>query len=144
MTSTHEHPPADRVRSRAGCLIVALLGMFILCGGAWWILGPVIPAKTLVSLRAATQADVRRVLGEPTEVMEHGDWIYRRRGNPGWVAIAFDGEGRVWTINDEQVDPVTFGSGSWEPSVNDRAAYRARSVPLDPGDGASSGVNPSK
>jgi len=105
-------------------MIIGLLTMFLLCGGAWWILGPVIPAKTLFDLRGATQADVRRVLGDPTEIREPEVWIYKRQGNPGWVEIAFDASGRVWSINDEQVDPVTFGSGSWDPGVNDAARVR--------------------
>ena len=119
MTSAHENPHPDRARSAAGCLIIALLGMVLLGGGAWWILGPVIPAKTLRGLHGVTQADVRGILGDPTEIQEHEIWIYKRPGNPGWVEIAFDEDGRVWSINDEQVDPVTFGSGSWQHSVND-------------------------
>jgi hypothetical protein len=85
-----------------------------LVGAAWWIGGPVIPATTLKALRGATQADVRRILGDPAEVMSYGDWIYDRPLNPGYVAISFDDDGHVRSVNDEQADPVTFGSGSWE------------------------------
>ena len=40
-------------------------------------------------------------------------WIYERPLNPGYVSIYFDENDRVRSINDEQVDPVTYGSGSW-------------------------------
>jgi hypothetical protein len=89
------------------------IGVVGLVGAVWWIGGPVIPATTLKALRGKTQDDVRRVLGKPAKVMPYGDWIYDRVLNPGYVAISFDDDGQVRSVNDEQADPVTFGSGSW-------------------------------
>ena len=94
--------------------VVACGAVLSLIGAAWWIGGPVISARTLKALRGTTQADVRRILGEPNEIMPDGDWIYDRPPNPGWVAISYDEGGSVQSVNDEQVDPVLFGSGSWE------------------------------
>jgi hypothetical protein len=91
-----------------------LLGTLILCGAAWWIVGPVIPAHTLESLHGATRDDVRRILGGPSEIQHCGNWIYDRPPTEGWVAISFGKDGRVRTINDEQACPEIFGSGSWE------------------------------
>jgi hypothetical protein len=88
--------------------------MLLLVAAGWWIGGPVIPASTLKALRGAAQSDVRRILGAPATIMSDGGWIYDRPPNPGWVAISFDDDGQVRSINDEQVDPVTFGSGSWQ------------------------------
>lgn len=99
---------------RAKVCVTGFVGVFLLMRAAWWIGGPVIPASTLKTLRGATQSDVRRILGNPAEIMPYGDWIYDRPLNPGYVAIAFDDDGYVRFVNDEQADPVIFGSGSWE------------------------------
>jgi hypothetical protein len=82
--------------------------------GGWWIAGPVFPASTLLSLRGKTREEVRQILGEPSRILEDGDWHYSRPLNPGWIEVSFDSDGRICGVNDEQVDPVTFGSGSWD------------------------------
>jgi hypothetical protein len=46
--------------------------------------------------------------------MYYGDWIYERPLNAGYVAIAFDSDDTVRSVNDEQAEPQIFGSGSWE------------------------------
>jgi len=97
----------------ARACVIAFGGMSLLAGAAWWVGGPVIPAPTLKALRGSKQSDVRRVLGEPSNIMDYGDWIYDRPLNPGWVAIAFDEDGSVRSVNDEQADPALVGSGSW-------------------------------
>ena len=114
-TTNPERPAAGRkaVLLAIGCSVI-IGGTLSLVAAGWWIGGPVIPARTLKALRGATRSDVRQILGEPSEVMPYGDWIYDRPLNPGWVAIAFDDDDHVRSVNDEQVDPVTFGSGSWE------------------------------
>ena len=90
--------------------IAALLFTWAICQ----IGGPVIPAAKLKSLRGATKSDVRRILGEPATLMDYGDWIYERPLNAGYVAIAFDSDDIVRSVNDEQAAPQIFGSGSWE------------------------------
>jgi hypothetical protein len=97
-----------------GVAISAVISALLLIAAAWWIGGPVIPASTLKGLRGATQADVRRILGDPSRVQADGEWIYARRLNPGWVQICFDGAKCVSGVNDEQACPEFFGSGSWE------------------------------
>ncbi|HEY3969259.1 MAG TPA: hypothetical protein VGM05_32205 [Planctomycetaceae bacterium] len=88
--------------------------MLTLTWAIWQIGGPVIPAATLRSLRGATKPEVRRILGEPASIMYYGDWIYERPLNAGYVAIAFDSDDTVRSVNDEQAEPQIFGSGSWE------------------------------
>lgn len=94
--------------------MVLVVGAIFLCWAAWMIVGPVIPAQTLKSLRGATQADVRRILGEPSEVQSDGTWVYDRPPTQGWVQISFDDDGLVQSVNDEQAMPEVFGSGSWQ------------------------------
>lgn len=91
---------------------VVLIVPLIVCGAAWWIVGPVIPAHTLESIHEATRDDVRRILGEPTEIQSHRDWIYVRPPTAGWVKISFGENGRVQLINDEQACPGLFDNGS--------------------------------
>jgi hypothetical protein len=64
-------------------------------------------------MRGAGQADVRRLLGDPSEVRDD-EWIYARSLNSGWVQIRFDETERVTGVNDEQACPEFFGSGSWQ------------------------------
>src|SRR6266852_4813123 len=102
--SPDQREPVRKVFSCARSCLMIFAGMLVLIGGGWWIGGPVIPAGTLKSLRGATQANVRRILGEPTRIMDYGDWIYSRPLNAGYVAIAFDADGHVRSVNDEQAD----------------------------------------
>jgi len=115
--SSERTEPVRKLIWLATACLVAFGAVVSLIGAAWWIGGPVISAGTLKALRGSTQADVRRILGEPNEIMHDGDWIYDRPPNPGWVAISFDEGGSVQSVNDEQVDPVLFGSGSCEPDA---------------------------
>ena len=117
----HDTPSGDaqartdprRISCLATAVVVVFVGIVALCGGAWWVMQPVIPANTLKQIRGATRGEVRRILGEPSTIQAANHWIYERPLNPGYVSIYFDGDDRVYSINDEQVDPVTFGSGSW-------------------------------
>jgi len=112
--STTVHTTCSRKVIRLGNVILKVfIGLLGLVGAAWQIGGPVIPAATLKSLRGATKSDVRRILGEPARIMSYGDWIYERPLNAGYVAIAFDSDDTVRSVNDEQAEPQIFGSGSW-------------------------------
>jgi len=92
------------------CITAALvICAFAVVGAAWVIVGPVIPARTLTGVRGKTQAEVRYILGEPSEIQAGGDWTYDRWPTQGWVTIGFDERGRVISINDEQAIP-----GLWE------------------------------
>lgn len=95
-------------------IVFSIIGLVLICGAYWLVLGPVIPPGKLDGLREATRADVRRILGDPTEVHPSGNWIYMRLFNPGWVEIYFDHDGRVSVINDEQACPDLWGRGSWQ------------------------------
>ncbi len=106
--------PAGRLFFIATVCLAAFTAVILLTWAIWQVGGPVIPAATLKSLRGATKADVRRILGEPAKVMYYGDWIYERPLNAGYVAIAFDSDGTVRSVNDEQAEPQIFGSGSWQ------------------------------
>ena len=93
---------------------VGVVGVLMLIGAAWWIGGPVIPARTLESLHGATRDDVLRFLGEPSEIQSQDDWIYDRPPTAGWVKISFGENWRVQHINDEQACPGLFDKGgSW-------------------------------
>jgi hypothetical protein len=68
--------------------------------------GAILPQEELESVSIGTTHDeVKRRLGPPSEVTNHGDWIYTKWGNPGWVEIGFDESGRVRKVNDESPFP---------------------------------------
>jgi hypothetical protein len=96
----------------ATACLVAFVGTLLLVEAAWSIVGPVIPPDTLKSLRGAMKDDVRRILGEPSEIQRDGDWTFVRPPRQGWVTISFDENGRVHLINDEQACPGLFDNGS--------------------------------
>lgn len=94
--------------------IAVVAGALLVCCAGWLIVGPVIPARTLELLHSAPMDDVRRLLGDPSQIQDSGNWIYDRPPTQGWVAISFNENGRVRAIDDEQACPEIFGSGSWE------------------------------
>ncbi len=113
LTTSLERTEPVRKLPWLGAVIVVGTAALLLVGAAWWIGGPVIPASTLKSLRGTTQADVRRILGDPSEVQANGGWIYARCLNPGRVQLYFDEAERVSGVNDEQACPELFACGSW-------------------------------
>ncbi|MGE0376831.1 MAG: hypothetical protein AB7Q45_15585 [Planctomycetaceae bacterium] len=74
----------------------------------YWIGGPVVSAWRLRQITPGmSAAEVEQRLGPP----EAGEsdpqcWIYSRIGNPGWVEIHFDVQGRVLEVNDESPFPI--------------------------------------
>jgi len=48
-----------------------------------------------------SKADMQDILGKPKILDGDPDWIYERVGNPGWVEIHFDAQGRLDRLNDE-------------------------------------------
>src|SRR5258708_36411290 len=87
--------PARKSFFAARVCQATFIGALFFIWAIWQIGGPVISAAKLQSLRGATKSDVRRILGEPATVMYYGDWIYERRLNAGYVAIAFDSDDTV-------------------------------------------------
>ncbi|NUQ62852.1 MAG: outer membrane protein assembly factor BamE [Pirellulales bacterium] len=89
----------------AVAIVALLLG---LARGLWgWIAGPVVPKPQLQQLRPGMmKSEVRSILGNP-QIIEDDDrtWVYLRWGNPGWVEVYFDVNGRFDSVNDESPFP---------------------------------------
>lgn len=97
--------PKRRPQFRIRHLLIATAAVAVGLGLFFQMAGPVIPAGKLNRLRPGmTQAEVIRILGRP-QWDDGGEWVYERWGNPGWVEVRFDGEGRFAGINDESPFP---------------------------------------
>jgi hypothetical protein len=82
----------------AGVIVVTLMTV-----AAYSCVGPVISPRLLRQVEGATKEELVRMLGQPSQVMDYGDWIYTRWPNRGWVEIGFDENDRVLEVNDESV-----------------------------------------
>jgi hypothetical protein len=94
--------------SLRGLMITIAVGSIVLTLGSFvanWVAGPVISGARLRRIEPGmTQHQVIEILGEPQSRKE-GEWHYERIGNPGWVEVWFDDDGRVQEVNDESVFP---------------------------------------
>jgi hypothetical protein len=95
--------PGRRLAHWASIAVLPVGTAALILFALWKLFGPVFPESKLRAVDGATEADVRRILGQPSEITAQGQWIYDWWPNQGWVSITFDEGGRVCVVNDEQV-----------------------------------------
>ncbi|HBO45266.1 MAG TPA: hypothetical protein DD670_15325 [Planctomycetaceae bacterium] len=83
-----------------------LLAVIVIALGVYVMAGPVVPRSHLRQLKQGmSKSEVRAILGNPETAEEDREWVYSRWGNPGWVEVYFDAEGRFDRVNDESPFP---------------------------------------
>jgi hypothetical protein len=77
-----------------------LLLLILAISAFWQVGGPIASLRALDSIGSATRDDVRRLIGQSAEI-EGDSWVYTKIGNPGWLLIEFDEQGRVESFDHE-------------------------------------------
>ncbi|NLE37590.1 MAG: outer membrane protein assembly factor BamE [Pirellulaceae bacterium] len=107
-----------------GLLVLAVI---VVTWGVYVVAGPVVPRSQLRQLKQGmSKSEVRAILGNPETAEEDQQWVYSRWGNPGWVEVHFDAEGRFDRVNSETI-MVIFSSHGNQVSSRGRTVSLRRS-----------------
>lgn len=102
-------PRVVSLRTRLKSVVPGIVLLLVLLSpilALYVVAGPAINRRAFFKVRQGMpKADVRRILGTPTDGDGTEVWYYQRWGNFGWAEVHFDYSGRVVFTNDESVFP---------------------------------------